>query len=246
MPQAPCPRAPRAASSLAAIAGAIATTLCTIAAGQIPPSAASASAPSAPAPTASASSGTALQALPPAPSAPSQPPLPVATDTGRAPGYPPAYPQPYSYRSPYQYPETIPYVEGQRPPAGYHEKTEVRRAYVAAGAAVFGVAYGGALLTALAYSDTESDTEERTDTHAMPLLIPAAGPFIGLATLDPDLNGTSWLVLDGLVQATGIAMFLVGVLDPTRKWVRDDFGLQLHVTPYRTATQTGMGLVGRF
>jgi hypothetical protein len=199
-----------------------------------------------------------LQQLPPPPPAPqSQPaqPLPGAAAAQPAPyGYPqrPYYgPAQGAHFYPQQPPATIPYVEGRKPPPGYREETGIRRGYVIAGAVLFGSAYLSSVFAAQLMTSSESyeydNSSRRRDTEALPLLIPAIGPFISLATLDPDLHGTGWLVLDGFTQMAGVAMFVVGMTTGAKKWVRDEgHAVQVRLTPFRTASHTGLGMVGQF
>jgi hypothetical protein len=57
-----------------------------------------------------------------------------------------------------------------------------------------------------------------------PLFIPVAGPFVTLGTADHEGSGTFFLVLDGVAQAGGLAMFIAGLAFPRKVLVRDDVG----------------------
>jgi hypothetical protein len=171
---------------------------------------------------------------PPAPPlVPGQPPLapqqPLTADLRGGHGAPPAGPK------------VLPWREGEPVPPGYHPETRVRKGLVISGAIVFGTVY---LFTAIG----GGDAVYRGSPGYAALFVPCAGPFITLATTRQDDLETMALVLDGLVQITGAALLVPGLLVPRRVLVRDDEN-QPFVLPAPMAlgpSSAGLGLVGRF
>jgi hypothetical protein len=256
---------------IAAISAAV--LLCDVSAAQSddaplePPGAPPAAAPPAAAPPAAAPPA----AAPPAAAPPGQPPYgspPYGAPPGQPgygppppgygpPGQPGAHPYPppgyYPYPPPYYYPpggtypdlrpRTIPYNEGDAPPAGYRLDTRMMRGLIIAGATTFGSLY---LLSAAVGSAFLEDSRNN-DGHA-PLFIPVVGPFITIGTANPSPMGTFALVIDGLGQAAGVAMFVAGLTVKTKIWVREGKG-EISVAPIVAAGPGGLpgvGFEGRF
>jgi hypothetical protein len=174
---------------------------------------------------------------------------------GTQPGYPqgsqpPGYPYAYQYPNGYPGPATLPFVEGKPPPAGYHEESKVIKGLVIGGSVTFGTCYFLTLLAASVISEDNKnswDSSKRDDSKALPLFIPALGPFIGLATLDPSSVGAGWLILDGVAQSAGLGMLIAGLTTHTKRYVRDDImKVEWKIAPVVTGSHTGLGAVGRF
>jgi hypothetical protein len=62
------------------------------------------------------------------------------------------------------------------------------------------------------------------------LLIPGAGPFVALATAKPDGGGAFLLVVDGVAQAGGLAMLVLGIAVPRSVLVRNDLATGKKIT----------------
>ncbi|WP_434041027.1 MULTISPECIES: hypothetical protein [Sorangium] len=173
-------------------------------------------------------------ASPPAPPPMAQQPLPA----------PQAPPPPGFHAAPGVAPagpKVLPWREGEPVPPGYHPETRVRKGLVISGAIVFGTVY---LFTAIG----GGDAVYRGSPGYAALFVPVAGPFLTLATTRQDDLETMALVLDGLVQATGAALLLPGLLVPKTVLVRDDVG-KAFVVPAPMSfgpSSAGLGLVGRF
>ncbi|WP_437790643.1 hypothetical protein [Sorangium sp. So ce693] len=138
-------------------------------------------------------------------------------------------------------PKVLPWREGEPVLPGYHPETRVRKGLVISGAIVFGTVY---LFTAIG----GGDAVYRGSPGYAALFAPCAGPFITLATTRQDDLETMALVLDGLVQITGAALLVPGLLVPRSVLVRDDVS-QPFVLPAPVAlgpSSAGLGLVGRF
>ena len=179
-----------------------------------------------PAPPAS-SSQAALPPLPPPAAEPRAVPPPApAPPVPPAPSPPGAYYWPYAVgfydRSP---PTELRYVEGRPIPAGYHLETRARKGLVITGAILLGVPYA---LSASVASSSTADSDRW-------LWLPVIGPFADLAArgdrcvqsydlvrCTDDSAERFFLTLDGIVQAAGTAMLVLGLALPQRLLVRDD------------------------
>jgi hypothetical protein len=120
---------------------------------------------------------------------------------------------------------------------------------VIGGAVTLGTCYLFSLLAASVIAEQNSTygSHSGSDSKALPLFIPALGPFIGIATLDPGPVGTAWLILDGLTQTAGAAMIVTGLASPTKRYLRNDIvAFDWKVTPLATGSHRGLGVVGRF
>ncbi|MFT3770831.1 MAG: hypothetical protein QM820_35865 [Minicystis sp.] len=130
--------------------------------------------------------------------------------------------------------------EGEPVPLGYHPIKRMRTPLVVAGSVTFGATY---LLTALGgaiASDAGND-------HAASLLVPIAGPFIMIGGTR-SATGSFGLVIDGLAQAAGVTMLVVGLAMPKAVLKRNDLGkIEITPTPMQFGSSGGgFGIVGRF
>jgi hypothetical protein len=121
------------------------------------------------------------------------------------------------------------------PPNGYHLETRVRKGLVIAGAVTFGTMYlttviGAAFANALGSS------------RASVAFVPIAGPFIALRDV-PDERGVALLVIDGVVQAAGATMLIVGLAAQKTVAVRTD-SAKVEIMP--VVGPGSVGLVGTF
>jgi hypothetical protein len=205
-------------------------------------------------------SSSAGPAAPPAPApAPPPPPAPAPAPqptTGPAPPAPPAPPygyDPYGYGYGYPYgygysqptpPKRLPYQPGEPTPRGYRLDTQLRKGFVIAGAVTFGSTY---LISVAVGAALQQEAEAADFT---PLFVPLAGPFIATGTTDATAFGTFALIVDGLSQVFGLGMFLFGVLEPEKVWVRNQTAakpLPIDVTPiFVDGRPAGAGVTGTF
>jgi hypothetical protein len=127
-------------------------------------------------------------------------------------------------------PTELRYVEGRPIPAGYHLETRARKGLVVAGPIVFGVPY----FLSLSVAASSRYSPDRW------LYAPVVGPFIDLAsrkeecTASPSGNTVTYyncgddsttrffLMFDGLMQVSGMAMLIFGLALPQSVLVRDD------------------------
>jgi len=145
----------------------------------------------------------------------------------------------------------LPYEEGDAIPEGYRLRDRPRRGLIIAGSIVTGIPWLFSVTAAVA-----SDYENKSGF----LVIPALGPWLMLATggaSDEPCSSTldscsrnrsglrSILVLDGLVQTAGAAMFVAGLAIPRKRLVRTDVSVGLVPTPLGHDGY-GLGAVGTF
>ncbi|WP_437819052.1 hypothetical protein [Sorangium sp. So ce1078] len=133
------------------------------------------------------------------------------------------------------------YEEGQAVPEGYRVEERARRGLVIGGAVTFGVTY---ILSAMVGLVAESADRAvgGTGESYIPLYIPLAGPFITIGTADAKGGGVFVLMVDGLAQVAGAAMFIGGLAAPQQKLVRND--VSLSVKPIVTGDTLGLGVSG--
>jgi hypothetical protein len=148
-------------------------------------------------------------------------------------------------------PERFAYDPRLPGPSGYHVESSANGALVTSGAVIFGVSYGLAVIAA-----ASSRSGERFEA-----LVPIAGPFIVAAGYhnsdDPGNAIAYYIALDGVLQAAGATLFVMGELMRDEALVRDD--ARPSATPsgsHRTQWQllptsfghsgAGVGLVGAF
>jgi hypothetical protein len=168
------------------------------------------------------------------------PPPPAAAPGGYyapPPGY---YPPPGAYAQPQPGPRVLnDWEEGEPLPAGYHKATRPRVGLIVGGSVLFGVTW----LTSAFAGAVASDIGAR---NGKLLIIPVVGPF----TLVPSgsTTGDLFLVLDGLAQAGGLAMLVVGIAVPKTVAVRNDIAkVQIMPTPMTFGSNSaGFGFVGKF
>jgi hypothetical protein len=137
---------------------------------------------------------------------------------------------------------------------GYRLRDEPRRGLVTGGYLLVGIPYGIGVAVALG-ADFENGTEWLT--------VPFVGPWLTLGQREypgcrhradssdrdslaclAEIFAVMGLVADGVIQAGGGAMLLVGYLATKKKLVRND--LALTITPRRIGTGFGIGANGSF
>lgn len=159
-----------------------------------------------------------------------------------------------------EYYTRYPYRAGQAVPPGYHVEEHGIKGLVIAGAITFGATYFMSLAVA------------PNRKYLNWLAVPLAGPYVAAERvedcgegyydevtgrwIDPsddsdcvyDADATAAMLrLDGFTQATGVALFAVGMLVRRQSLVRDPPPVALRVTPYRVGRNGyGLGVTGRF
>ncbi len=143
--------------------------------------------------------------------------------------------------------------EGDPIPPGYHPATRARTGLIAGGAAMFGVPYLISVLVGAGNADNGS---------ANAMYIPVIGPFIqmgnvpghtdqyGFNSCDASCTAVAdvFLVLDGVLQGAGLAMFIYGIAVPKVVLVRNDLGkVKLNPPmPFVGRNSGGLALSGTF
>jgi hypothetical protein len=148
--------------------------------------------------------------------------------------------------------------EGEPIPPGYHPSTRVRTGLIAGGLTMFGAPYLISVLAAAIGEDAKNSStiynsscncyQTQAGTNdAAPLFIPVVGPFITMG----NSNSASLdvlLVVDGLLQAAGVGLFIYGVAVPKTVLVRNDLG-KVKINPpmpFVGKNSMGLGLSGSF
>ena len=162
--------------------------------------------------------------------------------------------------APYPEPAPVPptYVEGEKPPSGYHVEKRFRRGLIISGSIVLGVMYSISMLVA-----STQDTEHSPSGW---LYFPIAGPWIALGKLGsydkvacdrqatsssacPTKDGArSGYTMLGLGQLTGFLLLTSGILFQSTQLVPDSMARNgITVVPlYAGNTPAGLAVAGRF
>lgn len=151
-------------------------------------------------------------------------------------------------------PRRVYWEPGDPVPRGYRAVPRIRTGLVVAGAVTFGVTYLTTALIGAAVNDVSLATGG-TGRSAKLLLIPLFGPFTLLGSTI-SATGQFGLVLDGLVQAAGIGMFVTGLAWPKMTLVPAGYAenkadappkLELSVQPMSMGLAgNGLGFTGKF
>lgn len=169
---------------------------------------------------------------------PSDAPKSVETTPTKTPEAPPtrraSTPEPTGNVSPG--PARVRWDDDRSAPPGYHVESGVRDGLVMGGAVTLGSLYLLTALTAAALNDTNRDGS------AGVLYVPVAGPFLHMKDASSD-TAKLVLVVDGLAQAAGAAMLVVGLASPRTFAVRND-AAKVVITPILGPGRAGV--VGTF
>lgn len=134
--------------------------------------------------------------------------------------------------------------EGRPLPAGYTPVKRKRKGLIIGGAITFGVTYSLSILVAAAGADSNFGGSNPVAA----LWVPVVGPFIQMAKDNDSATASVILAADGLAQAAGVAMFVVGLAAPRTVLVRNDLvgGMKVQLTPMLGRNMNGVGLAGSF
>jgi hypothetical protein len=144
-------------------------------------------------------------------------------------------------------------LEGDIPPPGYHFEERPRDGLVTAGYLLTLIPWGIGLLGASAASFRNESTW---------LGIPVLGPWMTIGRRDyvcgrgdrgagdaMECVGEVFLVgayiFDGILQASGVTLLMVGYMVPKKVMVRDD-QQAVRITPMRVGSGYGAGVIGAF
>ncbi len=161
--------------------------------------------------------------------------------------YPAPRPAPYGYQAPYE----LPYKEGQPIPVGYHLTEQPRYGLALGGWLTLGIPYGISIIAASAGNFENESTW---------LLLPVFGPWMTLGRRDygdcddsssdegltcvADVFVVMGLIMDGIAQAGGATMLIIGYTSTKKKLIRDDMGLR--ISPRAIASGYGLMVSGDF
>jgi hypothetical protein len=143
---------------------------------------------------------------------------------------------------------------GDPPPPGYHVEEKPRTGLMVAGGIVAGIPYFFSIVSASAAQSSNASGW---------LFVPVAGPWLTMGQraygCNPDATNQTTgqslqcvadifvvmgLIADGVMQATGATLLIVGAAATKPALVRD--GEALHVSPMRVGTGYGAGVIGTF
>jgi hypothetical protein len=140
-------------------------------------------------------------------------------------------------------PRELPFKEGISTPLGYHLEDRARTSWIENGLGVAASCYlAGGLVASMIDASGPQYTSHRW------LYLPVAGPFVTAANHlagVPSAFGDNAtfdfvLIIDGLLQAGGVAAAAYGVFRPEQFFARDD----LTIAPYSNGTSSGLVLRG--
>jgi hypothetical protein len=132
--------------------------------------------------------------------------------------------------------------DGQPIPYGYHRETRARRGAIAGGAITFGIPY---LFSAMVASIGSDAAGSGGRNEVGDLYMPVFGPFAQMSHTD-SATANFFLLMDGVTQSLGAALFIYGMASPKPVLVRNDLAM-VTVTPVRLGRDgNGVGVVGRF
>ena len=142
------------------------------------------------------------------------------------------------------------YEDGEPIPPGYHAETRIRSGLVVGGAVTFGCLYLLSVLVGAAISDANKSRSAYGGSSSSSdngdfLFVPVAGPFLQMTKTESS-SGNVTLAIDGIAQAAGATMLIVGLTSPKTVLVRNDLG-SVQVLPMKMGQDGGgLGLVGTF
>lgn len=145
---------------------------------------------------------------------------------------------------------------GDPVPPGYHPETQIRTGLVIAGSVTLGASWLtlGLLPGAIVVSAcTDLDASECTVAGGV-LMIPVLGPFLTMPVIasytDIDGAAIALLTVDGLIQSSGLAMLIAGIVAERDVLVRDTNigGVDVKISPLLSADAIGtrVGITGSF
>jgi hypothetical protein len=155
----------------------------------------------------------------------------------------PVYTQPY-----YGQPAFAP-PAAQRQQVGTRERPNL--GLIISGAVLLGVGWILDIVTGVPAGDDPftSGSEPEWDAFRFSSLIPIAGPWIQLAVKPTGFTQdywAPWLIIDGLIQATGLTLLVIGIATPETEPVYASRGVELAILPSVGPGHAGLSLVGAF
>ncbi|WP_156040433.1 hypothetical protein [Chondromyces apiculatus] len=152
-----------------------------------------------------------------------------------------------SAQEPVVLPRTLPFLDKAPPPPGYRLEMRPNTTMSVVGASIFGGAYVSSVLLAGTLVTVEGNNPE--DWAA--LFAPIVGPFVTMGTgedvgFGPRGNATAavLLLVDGVTQVTGAALFIAGLMTDHKIWVRGDIPLKPQAERATPVPELMIGLRG--
>lgn len=113
-------------------------------------------------------------------------------------------------------PSTLPYTEGGQVPEFYELRTRKRGGMIVAGAVMIGVPW----LVGVPVAITDTTFYEG---RLWPLFVPVGGPIGAAANFQTSAPATAILVMDSLVQTSGLALIIAGSVSTQTRLERVPF-----------------------
>lgn len=123
------------------------------------------------------------------------------------------------------------------------------RRLMLSGGTLFGVTYLGTVLGAAIISDVcNADSALGCREAKWPIYIPIVGPFIQMGYISGNAanTGRAVLAIDGVLQASGLAMFIAGAALWSSSSRSQAVARRVQVAPYSTGSGSGLLAFGRF
>lgn len=131
-------------------------------------------------------------------------------------------------------------------PPGYRLAEKRRSGLAIAGASIF----GGLWIASAIAGGIMEDSGRWSGTHGWPMYIPVIGPFITIESYNASAGGATPLVFDGIGQAAGLVMFIIGLgtKEKVLKYQFDTPAAQVELTPVASPLREGgfAGVTGTF
>lgn len=121
------------------------------------------------------------------------------------------------------------------------------------GAVLLGVGWIANFIVGLPAGDdpfVSGGAGDEWDAFRLASIIPVAGPWVQLAVKPTDFDQdywATWLIIDGLLQAAGLTVLIVGIATPSHSRGRASVpGPSLALRPSASPGHAGLSLVGSF
>lgn len=168
-------------------------------------------------------------------------------------------PQPYAQPQPYQQPyyapqQTQPYYTQPEQRAGVPTtRTRPNFGLIISGAVLLGVGWIANIVVGLPAGDDpfSSGSEPEWTSFRLTSLVPLAGPWIQLGVKPTSFDQdywAGWLIIDGILQALGATLLVVGLATPRTETViaENESGFRLTIAPRLGPDSAGLAALGTF
>ncbi|MEM9691168.1 MAG: hypothetical protein AAGA56_01365 [Myxococcota bacterium] len=143
---------------------------------------------------------------------------------------------------------------GMPVPDGYAVKSGYRRGLFGAGVGIFaGTWFFSTIAAAVGEANAEDNgyayeggNSAETADDWVPLYIPVVGPWIAIRTLDTNAVGRHVLVMNGLLQASGVTMAIAGLMGENAELIKMEAEVETGVRVEFAPTLSGAMVKGAF